>query len=173
MFERENPGLKVEGLACNWLRREKSAFWVIERKPAELVKELLSTDYIFTDDGPVYLHRNPSVFGVADGGDIPSVGQEKSLIVPQNVVDAISSMLKKHDEIVANLDKMKTSLREAMEKCGIKSWDSGLFRATIMADSETVSFDVKRFKADHPDLYDRYSTKKIKKGGFTLKNKDK
>lgn len=173
MFERENPGLKVEGLACNWLRREKSAFWVIERKPAELVKELLSTDYIFTDDGPVYLHRNPSVFGVADGGDIPSVGQEKSLIVPQNVVDAISSMLKKHDEIVANLDKMKTSLREAMEKCGIKSWDSGLFRATIVADSETVSFDVKRFKADHPDLYDRYSTKKIKKGGFTLKNKDK
>ena len=60
-----------------------------------------------------------------------------------------------------------------MERCGIKSWDSGLFRATIVADSETVSFDVKRFKADHPDLYDRYSTKKIKKGGFTLKNKDK
>ena len=39
LFEAENPGLKVEGLACNWLRQDRAAFWVIERKSPELVGE--------------------------------------------------------------------------------------------------------------------------------------
>lgn len=38
LFEADNPGIKVEGLACNWLRQDRDAFWVIQRKPSELVK---------------------------------------------------------------------------------------------------------------------------------------
>ena len=57
----------------------------------------------------------------------------------------------------------------AMEQHGIKSWDSGQFKATIAADSERATFDTVKFKKDHPDLYEQYTTRKTTKGGFTLK----
>lgn len=168
LFEQENPGIKVEGLACNWLRKEDSAFWVIARKPAKLVKELLSTDYIFTESGtPVYLHHDLSVFGIG----APVEKKENALIIPQDIISTISSTLKFYEETSRNLEKMKTMLRAAMEKGGVKSWDCGVFRATIAADSETTSFDTTRFKLEHPDLYEQYTIKKIKKGGFTIKAK--
>lgn len=57
----------------------------------------------------------------------------------------------------------------AMEQHGIKTWDSGMFKATIAADSERATFDTAQFKKDHPDLYNQYTTRKTTKGGFTLK----
>ena len=79
LFEAENPGLKVEGLACNWLRQDDAAFWVIERKPSELVKELLTSVYFFGDDGPVYFHHDLTVFGI--GSTLPAEREEMTPIV--------------------------------------------------------------------------------------------
>jgi len=56
-----------------------------------------------------------------------------------------------------------------MEQHGLKIWDSGMFKATIAADSERATFDAAQFKKDHPDLYKQYTTRKTTKGGFTLK----
>lgn len=64
LFEAENPGVKVEGLCANWLRPDDDAFWVIDRKPAALVRELLSTEYVIGDNGPIYYHHDLSVFGI-------------------------------------------------------------------------------------------------------------
>lgn len=168
LFEAENPGIKVEGLACNWLRKDQAAFWVIKRKPTELVKELLTTEYIFTDNGPDYFHHDPSVFGI--NSNLPTTTEESQPpIVPQDVISYVADLIALDKQTKEKLEEAKKALRMAMEQHGIKSWDSGMFKATIAADSERATFDAAQFKKDHPDLYKQYTTRKTTKGGFTLK----
>lgn len=168
LFELENPGIKVEGLACNWLRKGKEAFWIIERKPDVLVKELLTTEYVFTDNGPVYFHHDLSVFGIRS--NLPVAKEDvKPAIVPEDVISYVARLMAVEKETKAKLDEAKKALRMAMEQHGIKSWDSGQFKATIAADSERATFDAASFKKDYPDLYKQYTVLKSTKGGFTLK----
>lgn len=167
LFEAENPGMKVEGLACNWLRNDEHALWVIERKPSKLVQELLSTEYMFTDNGPVYFHHDLSVFGIS--ANLPSVQPEQVPVAPKEVITYVAELMRLEAETKAKLEEAKKALRAAMEQHGVKSWDSGMFKATIAADSERATFDTTRFKKDHPDLYNQYTTRKTTKGGFTLK----
>ena len=170
LFEAENPGLKVEGLACNWLRKDKAAFWVIERKPSELVQELLKTTYFFSDNGPVYFHPDLSVFGISS--TLPAEVKEQTPIVAPDVVDYFTTLLKTYKEAEAKLEEAKTALRAAMTEHKVKSFDFGSFSATIGADSVSTSFDTKSFKKDHPELYKKYASTKAKKGSFTIKLKD-
>lgn len=169
LFESENPGVKVEGLACNWLRESEDEFWVIDRKPSDLVWTLLKTEYFFGDNGPVYLQPNLAAFGIKN--DVPAVSQQIPIIAP-DVVDYFTSLLKKQKEAEAKLEEAKTALKAAMIQHNVKSFNFGAFTATIGADSMVSQFDSKAFKADHPDLYEKYAAKKAKKGSFTIKLKD-
>ena len=171
LFEAENPGLKVEGLACNWLKPGRSEFWVIDRKPSELVQELLKTEYFFADSGPVYFHHDLSVFGI---GTNPTSESKENMapIFPPETIDHFTKLLKDFKEAERKLDEAKEHLRELMEGHSIKSYDFGPFSATIAADSMTTSFDSKRFKTEHAKLYKQYTSQKTKKGGFTIKLKE-
>ena len=170
LFELENPGLKVEGLACNWLKPDDRAFWIIERKPTELVHELLKTTYFFSDNGPVYFHPDLSVFGI--GSAVSAEVKEQSQVVAPGVVDYFASILKTYKEAEAKLEEAKTALRAAMTEHNVKSFDFGPFSATIGADSVSTSFDTKSFKKDYPELYKKYALSKSKKGSFTIKLKN-
>ncbi len=169
LFEAENPGIKVEGLACNWLRKDKAAFWVIQRKPSELVKELLTTEYVFTDNGPVYFHHNPTVFGIGSNSPTP---QEERVIIPTNVVDYMAGLLKTVKDAESKLNEAKAALRAAMSKHGVKKYDFGSFSASISASSVTSRFNTKQFKEDHPELYEKYVSKNVSQGLLTIKLKD-
>lgn len=170
LFEAENPTLRVEGLGCNWLRKNTSAFWTIERKPDDLVKELLSTSYIFTDNGPAYFHGDLSVFGI--GKKLPAPKTTEVSVITPDVIQYVSDLIHSYNEIGQKLDEAKKGLRAAMEMHSLKSYDSGMFKATIAADSKKKVFDAVRFKKDNPDLYNKYLTDKTTKGGFTIKIKD-
>lgn len=170
LFEKENPGMRVEGLACNWLKPDNAAFWKIERKPSKLVWELLRTEYIFTDNGPVYFHPNPSVFGI--GGYPPAESGESVPMIAPDVVEYFTGLLRTYKETEAKLEEAKASLRSAMEQHNVKSFDFGTFSVTLTADSTSASFESKSFRKDYPDLYDKYTTRKTKKGSFTIKLKD-
>lgn len=170
LFERQNPGLKVEGLCANWLRKGDDAFWVIERKPDEAVLELLKAVWYESFDGSiVYEHPDRSLLH-------PQLGQRAisntESIIPEDMIAYISKLLKQKQHIDTELDRVKPLLREAMEKRQMRTWDNGLFRTTIGADSERRTFDTKRFEKEHPDLATQYFTKKPVKGSFTLKLKD-
>lgn len=167
LFEAENPGMKVEGLGCNWLRKSEEAFWIIDRKPDYLVHELLKTDYMFAENGPVYFHPDASVFGI--GRNIPAKTEEKTPIVPQEVIAYVADLIQHEKEVKAKLEEAKKGLRMAMEQHNIKSCDFGVFKATIAADSEKTYLDTVRLKKEHPEIYNQYATKKTQKGGFTLK----
>lgn len=170
LFEAENSGLKVEGLACNWLKADAAAFWIIERKPSYLVNELLNTVYFFGDKGPVYFHHDVSLFGI----DVnrPVKAKESTPILAPDVIDYFTSLLKTYKETEAKLEEAKKALRAAMTTHNVKSFDFGTFSATVASDSTTSSFDSKRFKQEHADLYAQYTSQKTKKGGLTIKLKD-
>lgn len=170
LFEMENPGVKVEGLACNWLRKDDSAFWVIDRKRDDLVLELLKSDYVFTDNGPVYFHPDPSVFGI--GLKVPARAEEKAPIAPQEVVGYVSHLLHTVRDAEQKLEEAKAALREAMRQHNVKSYDFGRFSATLSADSTSNAFDTAKFKKENPGLYKKYVTQRFRKGGLTLKIKD-
>lgn len=170
LFEAENPGMNVEGLACNWLRPDDDAFWIIERKPPELVKELLSTECFFSDSGPIYLHHDLSVFGIC--ANMPQKAKETVPIIASDVVGYFTTLLRTYKETEAKLEEAKKALRAAMTSHDVKTYDFGTFSATIASDSTTSSFDSKRFKQEHADLYAQYTSQKTKKGGLTIKLKD-
>ncbi len=169
LFEAENPELKVEGLACNWLRRDESAFWVIERKPTGLVKELLTTEYFFSDSGPVYFHSNPQMF--MQGSQFPARIAADAMQISPKVVDYMTGLLKTIKETESKLDEAKTALRAAMTQYGVRKHDFGSFTATLSADSTVSRFDSKRFKEAHPDLYKQFTTQAITRGALTIKLK--
>ena len=169
LFERQNPGLKVEGLCANWLRKDEEAFWEIERKPDELVMELLKTVWYESFDGSiVYEHPDRSILH-PQLTDKPKADNEA--IIPEDMIAYVCKLLKQKQLIDAELDRIKPLMREAMEKRGMKTWDSGLFKTTIGADSERKTFDTKRFEREHPDIAAEYFYKKPVKGSFTLKLK--
>lgn len=170
LFEFQNPQLRVEGLACNWLREDDGAFWVIPRKPSELVKELLATEYMFGDTGPIYLHPNVSKLGVHIGLTAP--GTSKAIVATE-VIEYVADLIRQHAELSAKLDEAKKALRKAMEAHELKKVDLGKFTATIAADSTASSFDSAAFKAAYPKLYNQFIKTTAKKGGFTIKTKDK
>lgn len=169
LFEMENPGIKVEGLACNWLRSDDAQFWIIERKPDELVRELLTTDYAILESGPVYFHHDPSVFGIGRTEEMPEKSDATLPIVAPDVVSYIGYLLEFERDTKAKLDEAKKGLREAMMQHNVRKFDSGLFKATLAADHERTEFDKERFKKEHPDLYNSYLIKKTTKGSFTIK----
>lgn len=169
LFERQNPTLTVEGLACNWLRHTDGKFWIIERKPDAQVELLLSVPWKYTDNGMVY-----DGFEVAKilKGETAMVVAPKQQLIPQELVQMIYQITKQGEESKKVLDEMKAKLREAMVAHSVKSWDSGCFKATIATDSTSETFDTTRFKKEHPDLYKQYLKQTTRKGGFTIKLRD-
>ena len=173
LFEDENPEFKVEGLGCNWLREDQAEFWLIERKPENLVRELLKTEWTMIDGHVSYYHPDLSVFGIDEQHEtMPAPVVNTLPEVPTDVVKYVTDLIVAEKEIKSKLEEAKAGLRKAMETHGVKSFDFGTFKATIAADSERASFDSARFKNDHPDLYKEYTVKKTTKGGFTLKSKE-
>lgn len=59
LFETENPGLKVAKLACNHLRKDEANFWVIERKPSDMVQLLLEATYEYK-----LIYNHPNIEGL-------------------------------------------------------------------------------------------------------------
>lgn len=170
LFEKQNPGLKVEGLCSNWLRKDDAAFWVIDRKPDELVLELLKAVWYVSFDGSVvYEHPDRSKLH-------PKLEQrptsDKESILPEDMIAYVTKLLKQKQHIDSELDRVRPLVKEAMERQGLKKWDCGLFATTIGADSERRQFDSKRFEKEHPELAAQYITKQPVKGSFKIKLKD-
>lgn len=84
----------------------------------------------------------------------------------------MAGLLKTVKEAEAKLAEAKTALRAAMDQHKVKKYDFGQFTATLSAGSVTSRFDTKRFKEDHPEMYDKYVSKSVSQGSLTIKLKD-
>jgi len=137
-FEMLNPHKRVGRLFGIWLREDKKRGSIakiipVERKPVELVKELILCDIEDRDFNCTML---PSF--ITDNMD--------RLIFLNEKIKALSE---EKDAIVA-------SILEEMQKRSDKSIDSGPILFTRVEASTKRSFDSTKFKAEHADMYEKY-----------------
>ena len=162
---------KVKGLIGNWMRKGAGELWRIERKPDELVQKLLSTEIIKQEwGGFTYYNPEMQVFAAKVEEVQPTVKvisaadmHTSNWLIPQAdaqalvaALETIAEIKRQADEAEARCQLLKDKLKEAMESAGIKSWDTGIFKATVKAASKRKTFDSKKFQADHPDMYQGY-----------------
>lgn len=138
-FKLANPDINVSGLCVIWLKGERSAIRPVHEHSEEEVKKLLYSDEIPTSSPIVDFDEEDLIRLKKEADKAKKAYDTKKLEVQQYMVDMATK------QIVGN-------------KCKI----------TIKEDTERISFDTKRFKDEHPDLYEQYVTKSTVKGGLLI-----
>lgn len=139
LFERQNPDIKVRDLLAIHIRDGKCKIVKVPRIPNEEVISLMA-DEIF--DAPVVIQETT----------LPSM--------PDQYLQAQSSireLLEYQAEIKEKVDLLKAKLLEEMDEASVTKWVGDIITFTRKADSSRETFDTKRFKAEHPDLYREYT----------------
>lgn len=138
-FEMLNPHLKVGGLIGIWVRNDRTRGLInkiinVERKPAEVVRELIrcavENREFNVEKLPAYISDNLDRL-VWLSETIKLLTEEKEAVVKEI------------------LEKMQAEQRDKV--------DTGIVLFTRKAGATRTTFDTKAFKVDHADLYEQYA----------------
>ena len=153
MFERMNPGVKVEGLTATWLHGDDAEYVGIERKDVSLVEALIKADL---NDEPFDYYP--------DRGDVPDY-----IARSINELRELDAMMK---QMKARQDVLKSGILQRMIETHASSVKAAVATFSRVAASSKYTFDADRFKAEHRELYDQYCTKLTeKKESLTIRFK--
>lgn len=142
-FSLANPDIPITGLYALWFRSDKHKVVEVPRHTEDEVKKLLYTTEPMT------------------ANTIPDDFNEDYLLT-----------LKHNYELARQaLEGYKASLLLLMEQKKLTKIDGTRISITRKADSQRTTFDTKRFKADHSDIYNNYITTSTTKGGLLIKEK--
>lgn len=124
----------------------------IDFKPNEYVKDLFEVER-----KGIELYHIPTI----------SIDAETLAIVKsaQEIIAKADAMKK---EAEANMDKVKNAIIEAMEKSGIKSFDSDFVKITYVDPVEKTTIDSARLKKEQPDIAMEYSKKSMSKASIRI-----
>lgn len=145
-LELNNPKVRVRKLFGIWLRNEIAQLIEVERHSDEEVKALIKSDtegigFDYSPAFPDYITEN-----------------EQSLYWLGKRIKALSE---EYDAIKAEV------LRKMIENKD-KSFDTGNILITVVAPSTRETFDSKKFKTEHEDLYSQYTQKSATKESLKL-----
>lgn len=145
-LELNNPKVKVRKLFGIWLREDIAQLIEVERHSDEEVKALIKADiedldFDYSPAFPYYITEN-----------------EQSLYW-------IGKRIK---ELTEEYDAIKSEVLQKMIENKDKSFDTGNILITVVAPSTRETFDSKRFKAEHEDLYGEYIKKSTTKESLKL-----
>lgn len=154
-FERQNPHLKVSGIACLWFKIRKGVLedtLLIDLtyllKSDELVRELLKCEV----EGRQYVNTS-----------------ETGLVVPVDMVDSICRLEILAKRVAEERDSLRDELLTLMQSNNCKSFKNDKIILTRKLASTKKSFDSAKFKADHPDLYEQYLKESTTKESIVIK----
>lgn len=146
LFEQQNPGASVRHLYAVWLRPDRGELTEVERVPETEVLRLLLCEV----DGKQYVPACP-------------VASSSEALLPERY----AAMEERMAEIAAQYKywseqrrQLTDGIREAMAEAGVKKWIGDKVSFTLKGETEREEFDTKRFRAEHPELYSQYLTKK-------------
>jgi len=142
LFELQNPDLKVDCLYGVWLYNEKYELIPLKRKSDDEVKKLMQCEV----EGISYLETETAIEHKKD----------EVQLLPKDVINKYLEAVAEVERIQPFIDGFKDSLKRAMVEHDVKSWDTGILKATITPAGIKKSFDTKRFQSDHPELYKQY-----------------
>lgn len=134
LLELNNPGVKVRKLFGIWLRGEIAEIIPVDRHLNGEVKELMladieDRDYNYSPEFPEYITENETL---------------------------LYTLAKRIHELTDEYDTVKLQVQHEMSEHGDKSFDTGKMLITLTPPGTRSSFDAKKFKQDHEDLYNEY-----------------
>lgn len=149
-FELMNPNLKVARLSGMWIREDNkrgsiAKYIPIERKPVEVVKKLIQCDI---DDEPFEVSVLPSYI---------TENVEKLLFLNERIAN-----------LTAEKEALVAEIQQKMTEGNTDSIDAGLILFTRVAAAKRSTFDSKRFKEEHEDLYSEYLKESVTKERLNL-----
>lgn len=165
LFELQNkrPAGNLFGV---WLRNGECKIIEVKRIEAEIIRALLNAA---AKDEPF---ENPMATTDKDNADMTVMAnQQQKLAMLAALEKGIADMETKRKEMEADSALLKESLLEVMEKNGIKTFETDNIKLTVKAASERKTFDSTRFKADCPDVYEKYLKTSSVKSSLTIKLK--
>lgn len=139
LFEKQNPDIKVRHLYAIHIRDGKCRIIRVKRKSDTEVEKLMM-DEIF--DAPVVIQDTT----------LPAMPDQY-----KEMQWDIRGMMETYVELKEKLDAIKGKLLEEMDLAEVTKWQGDMLTFTRKADSSRETFDTKRFKAEHPDLYREYT----------------
>lgn len=144
LFEKQNKGAKVTKLYCIWLRHEKYELIPIERISDANVKQLL------------------------DSG----VSGEEYVTLPEQyrqIEKGISEVIFQYKFWEAQKKDIQKKIFDAMSGCGMHKWTGSSISCLLRDGAVRKKFDEKKFKEEHPGLYEQYLTDSFTAGSVTIK----
>ena len=147
LFETLNPNATVGKLYIihlrNKLKKDGTTDHIanlieVDRITSEVCKKLLDTDLA----GEIF--ENPY--------DIPADIAEQE--------EEIRHLIQTKKEVEERLNELKSEILSRMEETQVRSWNTETMKLTRKLPSTRYSFDLNRFKTDHPEFnYDNYMKK--------------
>ena len=131
---KNNPHIKVRKLFGIWLRGDIAQLIEVERHSDAEIQALIEAD------------QKDAVF-------------DYSPAFPDYIIEnetALYFIGKRIKELTEEYERIKGEVLQKMTENGDKSFDTGNVLITLVAPSSRETFDSKKFKADHADIYGQY-----------------
>lgn len=96
--------------------------------------------------------------------------ENNDLTLVEGAIKEIKKFQKAQLQLELMEQQLKGAFQEAMEKTGISKWTTpdGSFKVTYIGETTSNTFDSKRFKEEHPDLYSEYQKPTVRKAYVKL-----
>ncbi len=145
-LEKNNPHVRVRRLYGIWLRGDTAQVIEVGRKSGDEIRTLIEAD--LSDREFEYSPAFP---------DYITANEER-----------LCWLGKRIGELTEEFNAIKAEVLEKMIEHNDKSFDTGNLLITVIAPSVRETFDSKRFKAEHEDLYGDYIKKSTTKESLKL-----
>lgn len=145
-LEKNNPHVKVRKLFGIWLRGDIAQVIEVERKSAGEIEALIEADlsdadYDYSPAFPDYITENEA---------------------------SLCALGKRISELTEEYNAIKGEVLQKMIENNDKSFDTGNLLITVVAPTVRETFDSKKFKAEHEDLYGKYIKQSTTKESLKL-----
>ena len=150
LFELQNPDLKANKLYGIWLRNDTAELIEVEKKPKELIKELLRCEV----EGELF------------------VSPLEKITAPSRIYEVEKFLIDldtQAKEIEAKRKELLEGILKEMEKANVDKWETEKIRLTRRKATTSERFDSKAFKEFNPDLYQQFMKVSPVKSSITLK----
>ena len=150
LFELQNPELKANKLYGIWLRNDTAELIEVEKKPKELIKELLRCEV----EGELF------------------VSPLEKITAPSRIYEVEKFLIDldtQAKEIETKRKELLEGILKEMEKANVDKWETEKIRLTRRKATTSERFDSKAFKEFNPDLYQQFMKVSPVKSSITLK----
>lgn len=95
--------------------------------------------------------------------------ENNKIVVANEIINQIKDFNKQKLEMDLMEKELKENLKEAMEKCGVKSFTCDGLSASYFEETTSNRFDSTRFKSECPEIYKNYLKETKRASYITLK----